>query len=61
MSAKCVKSYYNALVLLSFCYFEVKVYYLFIFSFLVLLFVLIDYVSNTIYSDIQKFQEGSTM
>ena len=61
MSAKCVKSYYDALVFLSFCYFEVKIYSLFIFSFLLLLFVFIDYVSNTIYSDIQKFQEGSTV
>ena len=61
MSAKCVKNYCNALALLSFCYFEVKIYSLFIFSFLVLLFVFIDYVGNTIYSDIQKFQEGSTM
>ena len=61
MSAKCVKYYRNALVLLSFCYFEVKIYSLFIFSFLVLLFVFIDYVGNTIYSDIQKFQKGSTM
>ena len=61
MSAKCVKNYCNALVLLSFCYFKVKIYSLFIFSFLVLLFVFIDYVGNIIYSDIQKFQEGSTM
>ena len=61
MPAKCVKNYYNALVLLPFCYFEVKIYSLFIFSFLVLLFVFIDYVGNTIYCDIQKFQEGSTM
>ena len=52
MSAKCVKSYYNALVLLDFCYLDAKIYSLF---------VLIDYVDNTIYSDIQKLQEGSTM
>ena len=61
MSVKCVKNYCNALVLLSFCYFEVKIYSLFIFSFLMLLFVFIDYVGNTIYGDMQKFQEGSTM
>ena len=57
MSAKCVKSYFNALVFLSFCYCEVKIYSLFIFSFLLPLFVFINlwvykykliYVSNTI-------------
>ena len=61
MPAKCVKCYFDALVFLSFCYCEVKIYSLSIFSFLLLLFVFIDYVSNTIYSDIQKFQKGSTM
>ena len=43
-------TYYNALVFLSFCYFKVKIHSLFIFSFLLLLFVFTDYVSNTIYS-----------
>ena len=57
MSAKCVKSYFNALVFLSFYYCEVKIYSLFIFSFLLPLFVFINlwvykykliYVSNNI-------------
>ena len=60
MLVKCVKRYCNALALLSFCYFEVKIYSLFIFSFLVL-FAFIDYAGNTVHSDIIKFQEGSTM
>ena len=39
MSAKCVKSYFNVLVFLSFCHCEVKIHFLF--SFLVLLFVFV--------------------
>ena len=54
MSAKCVKSYFNAFVFLSFCYCEVKIYslFFFIFTLIVCYYYSIDYVSKTIYSDI---------